>query len=207
MRKSLSLLSANIEVVLGKRPLPGQAVSKENFIVQRSEPRSCPSPFTDGCSNPNIELIQTLYLSVDPFLRCRFNAETGVQYTHPYQLNERITSAGIGMDANGTLFLDAFDSWPWAQWVSRESGMSEIPVLTEILFPVSSFLGVIGTTGLTAYLGVVDHGAVGRGDVLVVSGAGGATGHIAGQIAKQRGFLIFDDRFIFFLYFFLFFFF
>jgi NADPH-dependent curcumin reductase CurA len=48
-------------------------------------------------------------------------------------------------------------------------------------------IGILGVTGMTAYFGVIDVGRVTEGDVVVVSGAAGATGSAAGQIAKVKG--------------------
>ncbi len=48
-------------------------------------------------------------------------------------------------------------------------------------------LGVLGMTGLTAYFGMLDVGKVKKGDFVVVSGAAGATGSVACQIAKLKG--------------------
>lgn len=54
--------------------------------------------------------------------------------------------------------------------------------------PVNAWLGALGlTTGLTAYFGIVDVGRVKKGDTVVVSGAAGAVGSIAGQIARLSG--------------------
>jgi NADPH-dependent curcumin reductase CurA len=52
---------------------------------------------------------------------------------------------------------------------------------------VTDALGVLGMTGLTAYFGILDVGAVKAGDFVVVSGAAGATGSVVGQIAKLKG--------------------
>ncbi len=48
-------------------------------------------------------------------------------------------------------------------------------------------LGVLGTTGLTAYFGLLDIGEPLEGDVVLISGAAGATGSVAAQIAKIKG--------------------
>jgi NADPH-dependent curcumin reductase len=48
-------------------------------------------------------------------------------------------------------------------------------------------LGVLGVTGMTAFFGMTDVGRVQDGDTVVVSGAAGATGSVAGQIARIRG--------------------
>jgi len=53
--------------------------------------------------------------------------------------------------------------------------------------PPTTALGVLGATGMTAYFGMTDVGRVKEGDVVVVSGAAGATGSVAGQIAKVKG--------------------
>ena len=60
-------------------------------------------------------------------------------------------------------------------------------------------LGVLGGTGMTAYFGLLDLGEPKAGDVVVISGAAGATGSVAGQIAKIKGCTVFgmagsDDK-------------
>jgi NADPH-dependent curcumin reductase CurA len=53
--------------------------------------------------------------------------------------------------------------------------------------PATAYLGVLGGTGLTAYVGLLDIAELREGDVVFVSGAAGAVGSIAGQLAKVRG--------------------
>ena len=53
--------------------------------------------------------------------------------------------------------------------------------------PVSQYLGALGTTGFTAWVGLVDIAHLKEGDVVFVSGAAGAVGSLAGQIARLRG--------------------
>ena len=53
--------------------------------------------------------------------------------------------------------------------------------------PPTAALGVLGTTGLTAYFGMLELGTPRPGDVVLVSGAAGATGSVAGQLAKLAG--------------------
>ena len=55
------------------------------------------------------------------------------------------------------------------------------------LAPPQAYLGVLGMPGLTAYVGLLDIAALREGDVVFVSGAAGAVGSLAGQIAKLRG--------------------
>jgi NADPH-dependent curcumin reductase CurA len=51
----------------------------------------------------------------------------------------------------------------------------------------SAALSVLGLTGITAYFGLLEVGQLKEGDVVVISGAAGATGSVAGQIAKRKG--------------------
>jgi len=53
--------------------------------------------------------------------------------------------------------------------------------------PLSHYLGVLGVTGLTAYFGLLDVGRVKPKETILISGAAGATGSVAGQIAKMWG--------------------
>ncbi|HWL65599.1 MAG TPA: NADP-dependent oxidoreductase, partial [Actinomycetota bacterium] len=55
------------------------------------------------------------------------------------------------------------------------------------LAPLPVYLGTLGITGLTAYFGLLDVGALKEGETVVVSGAAGAVGMVAGQIAKIKG--------------------
>jgi NADPH-dependent curcumin reductase CurA len=53
--------------------------------------------------------------------------------------------------------------------------------------PASTYLGALGMPGMTAYFGLLDVGALQEGETVVVSGAAGAVGTVAGQIAKVKG--------------------
>jgi NADPH-dependent curcumin reductase len=55
------------------------------------------------------------------------------------------------------------------------------------LAPLTAYLGALGVTGLTAYFGLLDVGRLSDGDTAVVSGAAGAVGSVAGQIARIKG--------------------
>jgi hypothetical protein len=51
--------------------------------------------------------------------------------------------------------------------------------------PLSAYLGILGMTGLTAYLGLTEIGKPKEGETLLVSGAAGAVGSVVGQIGKN----------------------
>jgi NADPH-dependent curcumin reductase CurA len=68
--------------------------------------------------------------------------------------------------------------------VSDGKGVSK---LDSSLAPLTAYLGVLGMPGLTAYFGLFDVGRISAGDTVVVSGAAGAVGSVAGQVAKLKG--------------------
>jgi NADPH-dependent curcumin reductase CurA len=75
----------------------------------------------------------------------------------------------------------------WQEWAIA-SETNRFTVLPKGLgLDLATVMNVFGATGLTAYFGLLDVGAFKAGDVVVVSGAAGATGSVVGQIAKARG--------------------
>ena len=72
----------------------------------------------------------------------------------------------------------------------QEHALSDGNGVTKVdpsLAPLPTYLGTLGLTGLTAYFGLLDVGKPKEGDTVVVSGAAGAVGNVAGQIAKIKG--------------------
>lgn len=133
-------------------------------------------------------LLKTLYVSVDPYLRGRMN--DGDSYIPPFQLNEPIKSALIAevTDSNHSAFkigdkVSGHLCWMEYQ-VNNGKGLQIIPQ-SEV--SLTAYLGVLGITGITAYLGLTEIGKPKSGETLVVSGAAGAVGSVAGQIGKIMG--------------------
>lgn len=71
----------------------------------------------------------------------------------------------------------------WQEWAVGDAGLRKLPAGTDPRLALS----VLGITGITAYFGLLEIGALRDGEVVVVSGAAGATGSVAGQIAKRKG--------------------
>src|ERR1019366_10193155 len=75
----------------------------------------------------------------------------------------------------------------WQEWAKASESNKFTVLPTGLGLDLATVMNVLGTTGLTAYFGLLDVGAFKEGDVVVVSGAAGATGSVVGQIAKARG--------------------
>ena len=75
----------------------------------------------------------------------------------------------------------------WEEMSLTDGGDFLVPVPPDPKYPLTYYLGVLGDTGLSAYFGLHDYGAVTPGETVLVSAAAGAVGSIAGQIAKRYG--------------------
>jgi NADPH-dependent curcumin reductase CurA len=131
-------------------------------------------------------LLKSVYVSVDPYLRGKMNG------THPpiFELNEPVASKIIAevVGSNHESFKRGDYISGYLKW--QEYQLSDGKALQKIdlnTAPLSAYLGVLGITGLSAYIALMDIGKPVKGETLVVSGAAGAVGSIAGQIGKIIG--------------------
>jgi hypothetical protein len=134
-------------------------------------------------------LLKTLYVSVDPYLRGRMNDTKS--YVPPFELNKPIQSGVIAevMDCKNTVGFKkgdfVFGNLDWKEYqTSAGNGLNKVDG-SEV--DLSAYLGILGMTGLTAYLGLTEIGIPKKGETLVVSGAGGAVGTVVGQVGKLLG--------------------
>jgi NADPH:quinone reductase len=136
----------------------------------------------------NQVLLKTIYLSVDPYMRGRMsNAKS---YVEPFQLGEPIEGGAISqvVKSNSSRFSEGdyvIGILPWQEYCIASE--KEVRKVDPSLAPLSSYLGILGMTGLTAYFGLMDIGQPKEGETVVISGAAGAVGSAAGQIAKIKG--------------------
>jgi len=132
-------------------------------------------------------LVRNLFMSVDPYMRGRMNDRKS--YVPPFELGKSLSGGAVGevVESQSDAFKpgDAvLSNYGWREYFTA-AAKELVPVSQEIQ-PLSIYLGTLGITGLTAWVGLklVD---VKAGDVVFVSGAAGAVGSVAGQLAKLYG--------------------
>jgi NADPH:quinone reductase len=133
-------------------------------------------------------LLHTVYLSVDPYMRGRIS---GVKsYAAPVEIGQVIVGGTVCevVESKNPVFqkgdfVEAYTGWQ-EYAISNGKGLRK---LDPSLAPISTALGVLGMTGMTAYFGFLEICKPQAGETVVVSGAAGAVGSLVGQIAKIKG--------------------
>lgn len=167
----------NKVIILKKRPV-GEPTLADFGFLEEEMPKA-----GDGEI-----LLKTKYVSVDPYLRGRMNDTKS--YAPSFQLQQPIQSgivAEVVESENDHFPKGSFVSGilDWKEY-QTSSGDSLIPADPEAV-SLSAYLGILGMTGLTAYLGLMEIGKPKSGETVFVSGAAGAVGSVVGQIAKILG--------------------
>lgn len=167
----------NQTIILNKRPVGKPRLTDFAFISEET-PQIQPGEI----------ILKTMYVSVDPYLRGRMSDVKS--YVPPFELQKPMSSlviAEVAVSENEKFsrgdIVSGFLQWKEYQ-ASNGEGLLKINTSAA---PPSAYLGVLGMTGLTAYLGLTEIGVPKKGETVVVSGAAGAVGSIAGQIAKIMG--------------------
>ena len=134
-------------------------------------------------------LVHNRYLSIDPTIRTWMDDVQG--YLPPIGIDEVVRSAGVAevVRSNSDRYKVGdlvFGMTGWQDYTLTDEGARGMQVLPPGIDPTAA-LSVFGTTGMTAYFGLLDVGKLKEGDTVVVSGAAGATGSTVGQIARIKG--------------------
>ena len=165
------------EVILAARPkgMPQES----DFELRETEHRE----LADG-----EVLVRNVFVSVDPYMRGRMS---GIRtYVGPYEVGAPIDGGAVGR-----VIASRCDGLSEGDWVASMLGWCEAGVvegarlrkLDPSLAPPSTALGVLGMTGFTAWVGLVEIAQVKEGETIYVSGAAGAVGSAAVQFAKLKG--------------------
>jgi len=134
-------------------------------------------------------LARVRFISIDPTIRTWMNDAPG--YLPPIAIDEVVRAAGVAeiVESNSDRYAPGdlvFGMTGWQDYLLADEGERQLQPLPEGVPPTTA-LSAFGVTGMTAYFGMLDVGKLKEGDVVVVSGAAGATGSTAGQIARAKG--------------------
>ncbi len=171
------MASATKRIVLASRP-----VGEPKPSDFRLEETPIPQP------GPGQVLLQTLWLSLDPYMRGRMS--DAPSYAKPVGIGEvmeggtvcRVVASQNGQFAPEDVVL-AHTGW-------QTHALSDGKMLRKLdpqLRPLSYALGILGMPGMTAYAGLLEIGKPKPGETVVVAAASGAVGSLVGQIAKIKG--------------------
>ena len=133
-------------------------------------------------------LIRNAFFSVDPYMRPRMNDVRS--YVAPFTLGEAMTGGAVGRVVASRDERYAEGDWVlhylgWREWALTDG--AAVRRLDPEAAPVSTALGVLGMPGFTAWYGLFVLGRPQKGDTVLVSGAAGAVGSAAGQMAAIAG--------------------
>ena len=134
-------------------------------------------------------LIEHEYISLDPAMRGWMNEARS--YIKPIEIGEVMRAGSVGKvikKSGKTRFNigDHVSGWGGVQTHCISNGENLIKV-DPLKSNLSTYLGVLGMPGMTAYFGILEEAKIKAGDVVLVSGAAGAVGSLVGQIAKIKG--------------------
>ena len=169
--------STNRQILLRRRPV-GLLDPEDTELVTTATPAPA-----DGEA-----LLRTTYIGLDAAARTWLNDQAG--YLPPVALGEVVRAAGIG-----EVVETRCDAYQVGDIVTTLTGFQEYSIIRDDVFSTLipgetdqvAIMSVYGSSGATAYFGMTDIGRPQPGETVVVSAAAGATGSVAGQIAKIAG--------------------
>ncbi|KAI0056021.1 alcohol dehydrogenase [Artomyces pyxidatus] len=138
-------------------------------------------------------LVKTLALSLDPYMRGRMRDPSVKSYSPAYPLGQPITGYGIGKIVRSE--HDTFKTGDYIYgvgmpheeyWVRADTTLLSV-VKNELNLPWSTYLGVLGMPGMTAYVGWKEYSNAKPGETVFVTTAAGAVGSLVVQLAKLQG--------------------
>lgn len=168
----------NRRFLLARRP-HGMPVDADFALVQEATPALSEGQF----------LLRNHYASLDPAMRGWMDDRPS--YLPPMPLNAPVRASTIGVVAESRA-----PDFPVGSWAAGLNGIEDYSLChsstarlldIDAVPSVTHYLSVLGSTGLTAYFGLLDAGRPQAGETVLVSGAAGAVGSLVGQIARMKG--------------------
>ena len=165
------------EVRLASRPNGEPSIDNFSFAtVEVRDPK------------PGEVMVRNVCISVDPYMRGRMN--DAKSYVPPFQIGQPLEGGAVGrviasQDDRLSVGTYVFSMYGWREaFVAPAAGLQKIDVTVA---PPSAYLGLLGVTGLTAWVGLNHIARVKVGETIFVSGGAGAVGSAACQFAKIHG--------------------
>ena len=162
-----------------KNYIPQGLPSEDDFEIKTKEIK---------LNNKNNIHVLNSWISVDPYMRARMTERKN--YKPPFKLGEEMEGYAIGLvqesdDDNFKIGDSVFSNFGMRDnFVCNSDQLKKIPS-TDL--PIQSYLGPLGMTGQTAYIGLFNYGKLKSGQSVLVSSAGGSVGSTVCQIAKNLG--------------------
>lgn len=168
------IMSREIQLVSRPHGMPTAA----NFVIAQTKLE----PLQD-----QQVLVRNLYMSVDPYMRGRMSDRKS--YVPPFELGKPLDGGAVGevIESRSKEFKQGdivISSLGWREYFI--AAPKALHLVSREMQPLSTYLGALGMTGMTAWAGL-NLLEVKAGDVIFISGAAGAVGSVAGQLAKLRG--------------------
>ena len=169
-----SIINREIRLVSRPRGIP----TEDNFAMARTEL---------GVLRDQQVLVKNLFMSVDPYMRGRMNE--GPSYVPAFALGQALDGGAVGevIASRESSFKPGdvvLSNFGWRDYgIASPKGLQ---LVSRDVQPLSIYLGLLGMTGMTAWAGLKMVEAK-AGEVVFISGAAGAVGNVAGQLAKLRG--------------------
>lgn len=170
----------------------GKIVSREIRLASRPKGMPTPENFTTvkvelGSPQNGEVLVRNLFMSVDPYMRGRMNE--GKSYVPPFEIGKPLEGGAVGevVESKAEQFRPGdvvLSSLGWREYFITKP--QELQAVNPKIQPLSVYLGLLGMTGMTAWVGL-NLAEAKPGETVFISGAAGAVGSAAGQLAKQRG--------------------
>lgn len=165
------------QVVYAKRP---NGVPTEDCFDLVSVPLASPADGQVAVCN--------YYLSVDPYIRMRMEEKDS--YAPVMKIGEILVGRTVGQVVESRAPGFAAGDWVVGRlgWQDYSvAGAAELQKIDVTVAPASAYLSVLGSTGITAWSGLMQVGRPVAGETVLVSAASGAVGSVVGQLARMRG--------------------